>query len=97
MDQRALRAEALLLLAALDLGLAFVAQRLGMAHLGPFAFNGLRFALGCLVLLPPVILRRRRASIEPPTGDRPASHPNTAAPVPPAARSGMRQRPLLRP
>lgn len=49
---RALRADGLLLLAAVIWGFAFVAQRLGMAHVGPFGFNGVRFALGCLTLLP---------------------------------------------
>ena len=52
MKPRALRAEALLLLAAAIWGFAFVAQRAGMEHLGPFLFNGLRFALGAGVLLP---------------------------------------------
>ncbi|MCB0339094.1 MAG: EamA family transporter [Bdellovibrionales bacterium] len=33
-------------------GFAFVAQREGMEHLGPFFFNGIRFLLGGLVLLP---------------------------------------------
>ncbi|MFH1570935.1 MAG: DMT family transporter [Gemmatimonadota bacterium] len=44
--------EGLLLLAAAIWGFAFAAQRAGMAHVGPFLFNGLRFALGCLPLLP---------------------------------------------
>ena len=42
----------LLMLAALIWGTAFVAQRLGMDHIGPFAFNGIRFILGGLCLLP---------------------------------------------
>jgi len=33
-------------------GFAFVAQRAGMVHVGPFIFNGLRFLLGSLSLLP---------------------------------------------
>ena len=52
MNIRALRADALLLLAAAIWGLAFVAQRMGMEHLGPFSFNGIRFALGSLTLVP---------------------------------------------
>jgi len=32
--------------------MAFVAQRVGMEHVGPFVFNGVRFALGALALLP---------------------------------------------
>ncbi len=52
MKPNALRAEALLLLAAAIWGFAFVAQRAGMEHIGPFLFNGVRFALGAGVLLP---------------------------------------------
>jgi len=33
-------------------GFAFVAQRAGMQYIGPFAYNGIRFALGSLSLLP---------------------------------------------
>jgi drug/metabolite transporter (DMT)-like permease len=42
----------LLLLTAAIWGLAFTAQRAGMAHLGPMVFNSLRFALGTVVLYP---------------------------------------------
>ena len=49
------RADLLLLLTALIWGFAFVAQRVGMEHVGPFFFNGVRFALGCLPLLPFVL------------------------------------------
>ena len=49
---RRLRADLLLLLAALLWGSAFVPQRLAAAHLGPFLFNGLRFLLGAAILLP---------------------------------------------
>ena len=46
------RANLLLLLTSVIWGFAFVAQRTGMESVGPFTFNGLRFALGGLVLLP---------------------------------------------
>jgi drug/metabolite transporter (DMT)-like permease len=46
------RGDALLLLAAAIWGFAFVAQRVGMAHVGPFVFNAVRFTLGVVVLLP---------------------------------------------
>lgn len=46
------KAEILLLLAALIWGFAFVAQRIGMDHVGPFTFNGVRFLLGAISLLP---------------------------------------------
>ncbi len=59
-DER-LRASGLLLLAAAIWGLAFVAQRAGMEHVGPFLFNGIRFLLGVLVLLPLLLLRRSGA------------------------------------
>ena len=51
-SSRTLRTDGLLLLAAVIWGFAFVAQRVGMEYVGPFGFNGVRFALGCLVLLP---------------------------------------------
>jgi len=46
------KTDGLLLLTAVIWGFAFVAQRVGMDYVGPFGFNGVRFALGCLVLLP---------------------------------------------
>jgi drug/metabolite transporter (DMT)-like permease len=45
------KADLLLLLASLIWGLAFVAQRLGMEHIGPFLFNGIRFTIGAGTLL----------------------------------------------
>jgi drug/metabolite transporter (DMT)-like permease len=38
--------------------MAFVAQRLGMEHMGPFTYNAARFALGSLCLLPVLAVRR---------------------------------------
>jgi len=58
-----LKADVLLLLAALIWGFAFVAQRAGMAHLGPFSFNALRFSLGALALAPFVLFGARRAGL----------------------------------
>lgn len=46
------RANLLLTLTAAIWGFAFVAQRAGMEFVGPFTFNGLRFAIGGLVLTP---------------------------------------------
>ncbi|CQR70726.1 EamA-like transporter family protein [Sporomusa ovata DSM 2662] len=48
----AMKSNLLLLLAAAIWGFAFVAQRVGMEHVGPFTFNGVRFVLGSLSLLP---------------------------------------------
>jgi drug/metabolite transporter (DMT)-like permease len=49
--------DSLLLLTAVIWGMAFVAQRIGMDHVGPFTYNAVRFALGSLVLLPFVLIR----------------------------------------
>jgi drug/metabolite transporter (DMT)-like permease len=54
------RADGLLLLAAAIWGGAFVAQRVGMDHVGPLTFNGVRFALGVLTLLPLALKERHR-------------------------------------
>ena len=51
-NDAALRADVLCLITALIWGLAFVAQRVGMEHIGPMAFNGIRFALGAAALAP---------------------------------------------
>jgi drug/metabolite transporter (DMT)-like permease len=45
----------LLLLTAIIWGLAFVAQRKGMESAGPLTFNGLRFLLGALALVPIIL------------------------------------------
>ena len=58
------RSESLLLITAIIWGFAFVAQRAGMEFIGPFTYNGIRFALGSLVLLP-VIAWRDKAQRRP--------------------------------
>ncbi len=45
-------AELLLVLAAIVWGFAFVAQKAGMEDLGPMAFNGIRFIIGSISLIP---------------------------------------------
>jgi drug/metabolite transporter (DMT)-like permease len=57
-----LKSDALLLLAAVIWGFAFVAQRVGMQYVGPFTFNAVRFALGALVLVPFILWRSRRGA-----------------------------------
>jgi drug/metabolite transporter (DMT)-like permease len=49
---RKFKADAVLLIVAAIWGFAFVAQRLGMDHLGPFGFNASRFFIGALSLMP---------------------------------------------
>ena len=63
---RTLESDLMLLTTAMIWGLAFVAQRVGMRYVGPFTFNGVRFLLGCLPLLPLLLLgRRKQADILP--------------------------------
>jgi drug/metabolite transporter (DMT)-like permease len=50
----------LLLLASIVWGFAFVAQRQGMEHIGPLTFNGIRFLLGAVSLLPLFYLMKPR-------------------------------------
>jgi len=57
---RAWQAQILLLLTAIIWGVAFVAQRQGMAYIGPLAFNAIRFALGAVSLLPVFLVLRSR-------------------------------------
>ena len=52
MKSKQLQANILLFLAALIWGFAFVAQRKGMEYVEPFTFNGLRFVIGAIVLIP---------------------------------------------
>lgn len=56
-----LRNDLLLLLTASIWGFAFVAQRVGMRFIEPFTYNGIRFALGTISLLPLLYVRRRGA------------------------------------
>ncbi len=58
-DSDTIKSDALLLLTAIIWGFAFVAQRAGMEHMGPFLFNGLRFALGSISLFPVYLLTRK--------------------------------------
>lgn len=55
MNSRTFRADILLFVTAAIWGLAFVAQRVGMDHVGPLTFNGIRFALGAAALIPLII------------------------------------------
>jgi drug/metabolite transporter (DMT)-like permease len=57
------RANLLLLLTAVIWGFAFVAQRTGMEHVGPFTFNAVRFFIGGLVLTPFIFLRERHSAV----------------------------------
>ncbi|UZE97003.1 DMT family transporter [Alkalimarinus alittae] len=52
MNKTNLQSNILLLITAAIWGFAFVFQRTGMDHVGPFTFNAARFALGTLSLIP---------------------------------------------
>ena len=54
------KSDALLLTTAIIWGFAFVAQRVGMDYVGPFTFNGIRFAVGSLSLVPLVLISREQ-------------------------------------
>lgn len=54
----------LLLLAAVIWGFAFAAQSEAMKHLGPFAFNGIRFALGSACILPLILISSKRDGVQ---------------------------------
>ncbi len=68
------KSDALLLATAIIWGFAFVAQRVGMDYVGPFTFNGIRFAIGSLSLLPLVVMSRGQQAgahkILPPAGSK---------------------------
>lgn len=53
-----------MVITAMIWGSTFVAQSMGMEHIGPFLYTGLRFLLGCLVVLPLVLLARPQANAE---------------------------------
>lgn len=85
MNKSTLKSESLLLLTAAIWGFAFIAQRAGMEHVGPFMFNAIRFAMGSLVLVPLVILRHHRSQFSVPishSSTHPFPHSSTHSPSP---------------
>ncbi|WP_346940818.1 DMT family transporter [uncultured Clostridium sp.] len=60
MTKTQLKANILLLLTAAIWGLAFVAQKVGAEHVGAFTFNGIRFALGSISLIPLILFLNRK-------------------------------------
>ncbi len=57
MKSDTLKNDFLLLLTAIIWGFAFTAQRAGMEFVGPFTFNGVRFLIGALSILPLIFLK----------------------------------------
>ncbi len=56
MKKNQLRSSILLAITAIIWGVAFVAQTNGGAAIGPFSFNGIRFIIGSVVLLPVIFI-----------------------------------------
>ncbi|MBQ7827718.1 MAG: DMT family transporter [Clostridia bacterium] len=56
------RSTIFLVLTAMIWGFAFVAQRVGADYLRPFTFNGIRFVMGALSLIPVILLFERGKS-----------------------------------
>ena len=73
MPKPQLRPYLLLLLAAVIWGLSFVAQRVSLKYLGSFTFNGVRFALGSLSLLPLIIFTSKKPIAKPESVSKPPS------------------------
>lgn len=55
MEKQELKSSMILLITAAIWGFAFVAQRVGSKYIGPFTFNGVRFFLGSISLIPLII------------------------------------------
>ena len=60
MERKTIRGSLLLLLGSVIWGAAFVAQRVGMDHLGPFSFNGIRMLLAGAVMIPVTVFIERK-------------------------------------
>lgn len=58
-NRKSLRSSLMLALTALIWGVAFVAQSEGMNYVGGFTFNGCRFLIGGVVLIPCIFLLRK--------------------------------------
>lgn len=61
MRKQEVKSSLLLLLAAAIWGFAFVAQRIGSKYVGSFMFNGVRFALGSLSLVPLILFSSKKS------------------------------------
>ncbi len=55
-----IKSSLILLLTATIWGVAFVAQSVGMEYIGPFTFNAIRCVLGGLVLIPVILVLKKR-------------------------------------
>jgi len=65
MRKKSVRANLILLVTAVIWGGGFVAQRLGMQQMGPYIFNGFRFLIGAITLIPVIFFRRGTGIFQP--------------------------------
>ena len=61
MRTKTVQANLILLITAVIWGGGFVAQRLGMQQMGPYIFNGFRFLIGAITLVPVILVRKKKA------------------------------------
>ena len=64
MKTKSVQANLILLITAVIWGGGFVAQRLGMQQMGPYIFNGFRFLIGALTLVPVILVRKKSVVVE---------------------------------
>ncbi len=65
MNIQTAKSNLLLLITSIIWGFAFVAQRVSMEYVGPFTFNGVRFALGACSLIPLLLINRHNEKLHP--------------------------------
>lgn len=75
------QANALLLITAMIWGLAFVPQSWGMQSMGPFAFTGIRFAMGALLIVPLVWMEHQKQSVVLPPKHSTSTEPSQGQPM----------------
>lgn len=64
MNKKEMKSNMLLMITAAIWGFAFVAQRVGMQYVGAFTFNGVRFALGSISLIPLLIYFKNKKTAD---------------------------------
>jgi drug/metabolite transporter (DMT)-like permease len=64
MKNKSVQANLVLLITAVIWGGGFVAQRLGMQQMGPYIFNGFRFFIGALTIVPIILIRKQTGATQ---------------------------------
>ena len=89
MNNKSLRGSLLLLLGSVIWGAAFVAQRVGMDHMGPFTFGGIRMLLAWLIMIPVTFLFERKKGNNGDDPFRSRSVTKRIVPIVPQRRAGV--------